>query len=179
MSRLIIPFVLSAFLLAGCADAKIDAKAEIQTQVDLFLKAHLESLIKAQIDTKVQGVGVDIKNKLAEDIKSELQTEIQSMFAANTQNVGMFSGGAIYVVIVVIAFFIFLFGTIVWLVKSLMNWKKVWHLLSSSIEANSTDKDHAELVKKIKSQFSSTLEVTGLKQLVDQNLEKRGLRRSL
>jgi hypothetical protein len=191
MSRLIIALLLCASLL-GCADADVDAnaqannntvKTDIKTEVETFMKAHLESLIKAQIDTKVQGIGVDVSNKVADelkaDIKSELETHIQAAIANNTQNVGMFSGGAIYVVIVAIVFLAFLFGTIIYLVKSLLKWKKIWHLVSHSIEEHCEDDDHGEHVTKIKSHFSSALEESGLKQLIDQNLEKRGFRKSL
>jgi len=87
----------------------------------------------------------------------------------------MFSGGAIYVVIVVVIFFALFFSTIIYLLKSLLKWKKVWHLVSDSIEIHS----HDENISKIKTHLSAALEQTGLKQLIDNNLQKRGFRRNL
>lgn len=188
MLKLFLALSLCSVLCLGCADAKVDAKADtdintnIKTEVESFLKANLESLVKAEIDTKVQGVG-DIKANLADEITAdikaqitqELDTKIQAAVANTTQNTGMFSGGAIYVVIVVIVFFALLFGTFIWLVKSLMKWKNVWHLLSQSIEEHSDNKEHSEHVKKIKQHFSKSLEAAGLKNIVDTNLKKRGM----
>ena len=183
MSRLILACILCSVFLLGCADADINAKTDVKTdiksEIETFMKVHLESLIKAQIDTKVQGVGVDIKNKLADeikaDIKSELQTDIKALISANTQNVGMFSGGAIYVVILAIVFLALLLGTFIWLIKALMKWKNIWHLLSQSIEEHSKDEIHGNHIKKVKSHFSQAIEAAGLKKIVDKNLKKRGL----
>ena len=180
MSRLLIACVLIPTLLLGCADAKVDAKADtdINTQVESLLKAHLESLVKAQVDAKLQGIG-DVNAKLAEEIKTELkaeiktelETKIQAAVANNTQNTGMFAGGAIYVVILAIVFLVLLFGSFIYVVRSLLRWKKVWHLVSQSIEESSNQ-------EQIKSKFASSLESAGLKSLVDDNLKKRGMRRN-
>jgi len=188
MSKLWIALILCPFLCLGCADADIDAKADtdvntnIKTEVDSFLKANLESLVKAQIDAKVQGIG-DIKANLADEIKAdikaqitqELETKIQAAVANTTQNTGMFSGGAIYVVILAIVFLVLLFGSFIWLIKSLMKWKNIWHLLSESIEKYSHVKEHECHVKKIKSHFAAALKSAGLKNVVDNNLKKRGI----
>jgi hypothetical protein len=184
--RKFLPLVFCLFLFCGCLDPNVDTDAEaninteIQASVDSFLNAHLESLIKAEVDTKVQGVGFDIKNKLADEIstqvKQDLQTQIHSMFTASTQNSGMFSGGAIYVVIVAVAFLILLFGTIIWLATMVMRWKRIWHLVSGSIEHHSNQDQHAEAIGKLKSRISTNLDIVGLKYIVDKNLEKRGLR---
>jgi hypothetical protein len=115
-----------------------------------------------------------MRQKIADDLEAEINSKIET----HTQNTGMFSGGAIYVVAVAVAFFAFVFGTFIWLVKSLIEWKQIWHLISASIESNSKDANHAEHVKKIKSEFSDSLEKTGLKSVVDKNLIKRGMKNS-
>lgn len=189
-----IPVILLCLCLTGCidpkintdakAEANINTKAEIQTQVNTFLKAHLESLVKAQVDTKVQGVGVDVKNKLADQLtaditaqlRTELDTKINALIAKTTQNTGMFAGGAIYVVVVAITFLVLLFGTFIWIVRRAMKWKKVWHLVSQSIEEHTDDEEHGEHVRKIKSHFATALRMAGLKEVVDQNLQQRGLK---
>jgi len=193
--RIILALLLSASLLSGCmkanvntdakAEANVDAKAEIQTQVETFLKAHLESLIKAQIDTKVQGVGIDVKNKLADQLtaditaqlKTELDTKMDALYAKSTQNTGMFAGGAIYVVIVAVIFLVLLFGSIIYLVRSVLKWKRIWHLISQSIEECSKD-DELGHIHRVKSHFATALQLSGLKGAVDQNLQKRGLRKN-
>lgn len=185
--RTILPFLMCCVLLSGCfksdidAKSNIDAKAEIQAQVDSFLKANLDSLIKAQVDTKVQGVGVDIKNKLADElnaqISQELQTKVDAILASTTQNSGMFSGGAIYIGIVFIAFFAMLFGTIIILAKKAAKWKKIWTLVSHSIEHQASKEKHVAFISDLKSHIATSLEVSGLKNHVDKNLQKRGLRK--
>ena len=188
MSKLFLALTLCSVLCLGCADAKVDAKADtdintnIKTEIESFLKANLESLVKAQIDAKIQGVG-DIKASLADEITAdiktqitqELDTKIQAAVANTTQNTGMFSGGAIYVVTLAVVFLVFLFGTFIWLIKALMKWKNIWHLVSQSIEEHSNDKEHSEHVKKIKQHFSKSLDAAGLKNIVDANLKKRGM----
>lgn len=183
--------ILLCVSLAGCMEAKVDTdanaeanintQAEIQTEVETFLKAHLESLVKAQVDTKLQGIGVDVRNKIADEIEAEirtdLQTQIDTWLSANTQNTGMFSGGAIYVVIVAIVFLVFLFGTFIYLLQYALRWKKVWHLISQTIEHHADKEEHSEHVNEIKSHFSTALELAGLKNIVDRNLEKRGMRK--
>ena len=187
MEKTLLIYLLCGFLCVGCVNTKIDPKVDtnvdtnvdIQTQVESFLNANLDSLIKAQVDTKVQGVGVEVKNKLADqltaDIKHDLKTEIQAMFANTTQNTGMFSGGAIYLVIVAIVFLLLLFGTIIWITKYALQWKKIWYLLSQCIEEES--KEHKNSIQDLKKHFSTQLQEKGLKNIVDKNLEKRGMRK--
>lgn len=189
MLKILLPLCIFCVALSGCVDPQVDANAnadvdananvdtdintQIETQVESFLKANLESLVKAQVQSQVHVVGADMRQKLADQLRAEFQTQIET----HTQNQGMFSGGAIYVVIVVIAFFVLLFGTIIWVINSLFKWKQIWRLLTNSIEEHADNEEHGEHVQKIKNHFLSSLEQNGLKSIVDRNLEKRGLKR--
>jgi hypothetical protein len=189
--RNFLPLFFCLVLITGCfkanvdtdanAEANIDAKAEIQAQVESFLNAHLESLVKAEVDTKVQGVGVDVRAKVADELRAQithdLQTKIDAFLANNTQNTGMFSGGAIYILAAFVSFLILFFGTVIYLTKQAAKWKKIWRLVSNSIEHHANTDEHFEFARNLKSHISTSLEISGLKDIVDQNLKKRGLRK--
>jgi hypothetical protein len=183
--RTILPLLFCSVLICGCIESQIDtdvdAKAEIKTEVEAYMNTHLESLIKAEVNTKVQGVGVDLQGKIADtlknEIKNELQTDIDALISSSTQNTGMFSGGAIYILIAFVVFVAFLFGTIIYFVKQAATWKNVWSQVSTVIERHGNHELHKETIKNLKSQISTSLEVSGLKDHVDHNLKKRGLRK--
>lgn len=182
--------LLATLCCLGCGDAKLDTRAnadvDVNSKIDRLVEARLESLIKTEISPKlenqieskinaeIKAVGVDMRQKVADELKAEIQSEIQT----NTQNIGMFSGGAIYVVIVIVAFFICLFGTLIWLLYSLFKWKHVWHLISSSIEAYAQDPEYKNHINKVKNHFDKSLQTTGLKKTVDKNLKKRGFKKN-
>lgn len=190
MHKYFIP-ILFCLLCSGCLDPKVDAKADVKTDVESLVKAevsaarvelenqidtkinsHFEASLNNKIDnkmdTKINLLGSDIKQKVADELRAEIQTQIET----HTQNTGMFSGGAIYVSAVAIVIILCIFGTFIWLIKSVMKWKKIWHILSTCIEENQSSKE-------IKQDFNNRVHAAGLKGHVDKNLENRGLKKKI
>ena len=166
-------------------NAQVDSlvKAEINPQIESLVKTQLDSVVKAEvkaaIDTKIETVIKPKMNVLGGDIQTKFDTKFKDLnakFETNTQNQGMFSGGAIYI----LAFGCFIIATIaitiVYLVKQLFKFKKLWNLVSHSLEVHTHKKDST--IKDVKTHLGSMLEVAGLKHFVDKNLKKRGLNKS-
>jgi len=157
--------------------AEINPQIEslVKTQLDSVVKAEVEAAINTQIETtikpKMNVLGGDIQTKMENQFR-DLNTKIQT----STQNQGMFSGGAVYVLILGCFIVATIAITIIYLVRELLKWKKLWHLVSHSIEVHTHKKDAD--VKQMKEHLGSMLEVSGLKHFVDQNLKKRGLNRT-
>jgi len=186
-------FILIICLLCvGCVDAeikpeidtKIDTKAEIESLVKAELtgiKAEIKTELKAEIntslnanlnnkmDTKLNLLGGDIQGRI-DKLDAKFDTQIET----HTQNQGMFSGGGVYVTAVAVALIIGIFGTFIWLMRSLMKWKQIWHIASQTIEHLADEERPAEHVK---SEFAKRIEAAGLHNIVNANLEKRGLKK--
>jgi hypothetical protein len=143
--------------LSSCAD--LDAKMEAK------LNSKIDSRIEMKMKNELRIVGADMRNKIAEDLRAEFNTQL------NTQNTGMFSGGAIYVLglgIFIVASIVYV---IIWGLKQLFKYKQIWHLISESIAEHSEE----ATVKDIKNKFENKLEADQLKDFVSKNLKKRGL----
>lgn len=150
--------VLSVLFLTGCADIDAKAQAEIESKIDKLVEARFKA------------VGVDMRQKIADDLKAEFHTQL------NTQNTGTFSGGAIYVLAFGVFIVICVVFVVLWLVNAYLKYKKTWHLISESIEHHS-NKDNST-VKDVKRSFDLLLNKKGLKSFVLKNLEKRGLNKN-
>lgn len=194
---------LFCLCLSGCLNANLDTKIDtkIKTEVDAKfdteisgIKAEFKAEIKAEIKTEIKAeikmeVTAEIKtdlnlslsnkmdtklNLLSGDITQKLQAEFQTQIDTRIQNTGMFSGGGVYVTVVAIVLIVAVFGTFLWLLKKIMQWKQIWHILSALIESNADDGMLAENVKR---DFSTLISAAGLSHVIDSNLEKRGLKK--
>jgi len=176
MNKLGLSFVV-CLLIIGCADAKINPtintkaefaalKAQIRTELKAELTAEFNATFTNKMNTKLNLLGGDVQQKIADNLRAEFQTQI------DTKNNGMFSGGGIYLTAVAIALIIGIFGTFMWLVKKMMQWKQIWHILSQTIENETKRGGQAEHVKQ---SFSAMIDVAGLKNIIDLDLKTRGL----
>lgn len=178
MSRLL-PVILCLFL-CGCLDAKVDPKLDVKSQIQSEVKANIDSLVKAELNPYVESlVKTQVDSLVKAEIKAEVETNInpkladfQTQIHSTTQNEGMFSGGAIYVLVFGCFVFLVIAGTVIYLVRLVLRWKRLWNLVSHSIEVQSGKSGN---VKDLKEHFGSMLEISGLKGFVDQNLKNRGL----
>jgi hypothetical protein len=148
-------------------------KAEVKTslQANANINTDLEAKLSNKMDTKLNVLGGDIKQKVADELKAHFDTKIET----HTQNQGMFSGGGIYVTAVAVFLILTVAGTVIYLFKTLMSWKRIWHVTSQCIEEQG-ENGGKEQIEKLKRMISSSLGKAQLKHHVDKNLEKRGLR---
>jgi len=183
--KTLIPLIF-CIICIGCVDARVDPN--IDTKIDT--KAEIESLLKAELT----GIKADIKNELKAEFTANLNNKMDTKLnlmggdiqgridklnakfdiQTSTQNQGMFSGGGVYLTAVAVTLIIGIFGTFIWLMRSLMKWKQIWHIASQTIEHLSEEDRPAEHVK---SEFAKRIEAAGLHHIVNANLEKRGLKK--
>jgi len=149
--------------------ASLSSCVDFDTNVDA--NAKLEAKLEAKMENKLKIVGADMRSKIAEDIKAEFNTQL------NTQNTGMFSGGAVYVLalaVFIVASIVFVF---IWILNQFFKYKNIWHLISESIEQHANNEKST--IKDVKTSFDSLLgQKKGLKEFVSENLKKRGLNKS-
>ena len=145
--------------LTSCGDFDFDTDANLDSKI--------EAKIEAKMENKLNIVGADMRSKIADDLRAEFNTQL------NTQNTGMFSGGAVYVLalgVFIVASIVF---TFIWILKQLFKYKNIWHLISESIEEHAEKEEST--IKDVKQKFDTKLQENGLKEFVCKNLKKRGL----
>lgn len=168
------------FSIAPKADAL--AKAEIKTEIKAELKSEIKTELKAEIHTdiltslEVTGAKIDSKmTALETTLKTDVTQTIDQKIAkiSGDNNVGPFSGGAIYMLAVCVVIIVGLFFFLAYALRQSTQWKTAFRGLSQSVEdLESTDQTNAKVVKR---SFVSKMKVFGLKTMVDKELSKLGV----
>ena len=124
---------------------------------------------------KINSDNVEIGKLKADKIEIEkLRAELAlaKFELSKSTNVGMFSGGAPYLLVICLA----MMGAVYMLMKRGTQWRSVFEALSEVVETHDTDnKQSAPPAKVIKSRFKAKLMSKGLDKLVEKNLKKRGI----
>jgi hypothetical protein len=143
-----------------------DVKTTLTNEIKTDIKSHFNNEMKAKMNV----LGGDIQGKI-DKLNAKFDTQIET----HTQNTGMFSGGGIYVMGVAIALIAAVFGTIIWLLKKLMHWKRIWHVVSEVIENH--EEEDKENAAKIKNKIAALSRAAGVHDIIDRNLKSRGFKK--
>ena len=164
--------ILACVLCSGCINAEVDSNVDIKAEVESLVKAELTG-VKAEIKTEIKTeIRTEVKAKmniLGGDVQGridELNAKFDTSIETHTQNLGMFSGGGIYVTAVAIALIAGVFLTFIWLIKKIMQWKQVWQIASQTI-AKMIDKEMAvEGSEVLKTEFTQRIKDAGLSSVI-------------
>jgi hypothetical protein len=172
MLKKLSPYLI-AFLLSGCANVDVAPKADtlakleanVQTQVDSFVKAAV-TVKGAEIDAKLITAEARLSSNLQQDINQKIGT------MKGDQNVGPFSGGAVYVTVVCVVFIVGLTVVVIFLLNSLSKWKQVVRNVGGILEDKALQ--DPEGVKSLRHSVNNHLKAVGLDKLVRGVFENKG-----
>ena len=110
MTRIIPLLLLGLLLVVGCVAPKEDLNLLKAKDLSLF-KASLQADVDAKLrDLEVRVTGADVEARVDQKINQRIDQEMETF--KGQQNMGMFSGGAIYVLILA-AVFVLMIGAVV------------------------------------------------------------------
>ena len=166
-------FLILVFILcSGCMKAEVDSNVDIKAEVESLVKAELTG-IKAEIKTEIKTeIRTEVKAKmniLGGDVQGridELNAKFDTSIETHTQNLGMFSGGGVYVTAVAIALIAGVFLTFMWLIKKIMQWKQVWQIASQTISKMINSKEFKGS-EDVKAELSQRMKDAGLSSVIN------------
>ena len=162
-------FLILVFILcSGCINAEVNPEVDIKAEMKNIIKAEMTGIkakiqteIKTSLNAKMNILGGDIQGRI-----DELNAKFDTSIETHTQNLGMFSGGGVYVTAVAIALIAGVFLTFMWLIKKIMQWKQVWQIASQTISKMINSKEFKGS-EDVKAELSQRMKDAGLSSVIN------------